>query len=64
MHVSNERRNLITTANAVELAVRAQTITLNQHGNKSMNGQKITRQLLADTTAAKIRARLDDHLRG
>lgn len=64
MHVANERRNFITMANAVELAVRAQMGAMNQHGNKTSGGQKLTRQILADNTVAKFRARLDDHLRG
>lgn len=64
MHASNERRNFITVANAVELAVRAQMRAMNQHGNKTSGGQRLTRQLLADATVAKVRARLDDHLRG
>ena len=64
MHVSNERRNTITLANAVELAVRAQMQTMRQHGNKMSGGQKLTRQILADATVAKFRVRLDDHLRG
>lgn len=64
MHVSEERRNLVTTANAVELATRAIMKVMGNDCAKTMSGQKLTRQVVADGVAAKLHSHMSDSLRG
>jgi len=64
MNSSIERRNLITTANAVELASAAIMKVMGHDCAKTRDGHKLTRQLITDGVASKINSHMSDALRG
>jgi len=64
MNTSQARRNMITTANAVELATRSVMLVLGHDCAKTRNGQKLVRKIVADSVAAKLGTRINDSCRG
>lgn len=58
------RRNMITLANSVELATLSIQRVLGKNCSKTVNGQKQTKQIIADAVTAKINSRLADTVRG
>ncbi|AQT28109.1 hypothetical protein pVa21_168 [Vibrio phage pVa-21] len=64
MEKSQSRRNLVTAANATELATRTIMKVMGHDCAKTMGGQKITRQLVADSVAAKLGSHVNDSVRG
>lgn len=58
MHISQSRRNLITLANVVEVATQSIIRTVNNGSVKEVGGIKQTKQVISDTVAAKLNARL------
>jgi len=64
MNTNLSRRNLITAANATELATRSIMKTLGHDCASTMHGQKVTRQTIADSVVAKIGSHINDNVRG
>lgn len=46
--------NYAITANAVELATEAIALYVARHGRKTLQGEHVNRQLIADTVAQRI----------
>lgn len=58
MHISQQRRNLVVAANAVELATESIMRVLGNNTSTEVEGVKQTRQVVADAVAARIHSRI------
>jgi hypothetical protein len=58
MHISQERRNTVVLANAVELATESIMRVLGNNTATEVEGVKQTRQIVADAVASRIHSRI------
>lgn len=58
MHISQQRRNLVVAANAVELATESIMRVLGNNTSTEVEGVKQTRQVVADAVASRIHSRI------
>lgn len=58
MHISQERRNTVVLANAVELATESIMRVLGNNTATEVEGVKHTRQIVADAVASRIHSRI------